>query len=93
LLLELASVIHGQGYSVQEAVIRGGPESPITEAHCSHAADLPQPPTNKRVIRFWLKGIHTGAKLVRGLREREQCGQEKGGVGRRRWLKGRRDDR
>jgi hypothetical protein len=30
LLLEIASIIHGQGLSVVEAVIRGGSESPIT---------------------------------------------------------------
>jgi hypothetical protein len=65
LLLEIASIIHGQGLSVVEAVIRGGSESPITPDMVSDAAAIPDPPSGRRVMRFWLKKGRRGQKLVR----------------------------
>lgn len=63
LLLEIASIIHGQGLSVVEAVIRGGSESPITPDMVSDAAAIPDPPSGRRVMRFWLKKGRRGQKL------------------------------
>jgi hypothetical protein len=58
-------VINGQGISVAQAIIRGGDENPITQAHLQELGDVPQPPSGKRVIQMWLKETHTGNKLVR----------------------------
>jgi len=64
LLLEIASIIHGQGLSVVEAVIRGGSESPIAPDMVSDPTTIPDPPAGRRVMRFWLK--RKGQKLEYG---------------------------
>lgn len=51
LLLEIASIIHGQGLSVVEGVIRGGSESPITPDMVSDPTQLPDPPAGRRTMR------------------------------------------
>lgn len=63
LLLQLASVMHGQGISVAEAVIRGGVDNPIPAELTQ--IELPDPPPGKRVLRFWVADIRDHAKLVR----------------------------
>eukprot|EP00877_Chromochloris_zofingiensis_P004294 jgi/Chrzof1/13866/Cz08g15160.t1 len=61
LLLQLASVMHGQGISVAEAVIRGGVDNPIPAELTQ--IELPDPPPGKRVLRFWVADIRDHAKL------------------------------
>jgi hypothetical protein len=51
LLLEIASIIHGQGLSVVEGVIRGGSESPITADMVSDQTQIPDPPLGRRTMR------------------------------------------
>lgn len=63
LLLEIASIIHGQGLSVVEAVIRGGSESPITPDMVTDPQSIPDPPLGRRVMRFWLKKGRKGSQL------------------------------
>ena len=43
LLLELTSVLHGQGIAIREAVIRGGDDSPIDAALASRVPSVPVP--------------------------------------------------
>lgn len=64
LLLEIASIIHGQGLSVVEGVIRGGSESPITADMVSDQTQIPDPPLGRRTMRFWLQKGRLGQKLA-----------------------------
>lgn len=78
--MDIASIIHGQGLSVVEGVIRGGSESPIDPGLISNPSALPDPPLGRRVMRFWLKKGRKGAKLVRHNRA-EGGGGAEGGAG------------
>eukprot|EP00879_Flechtneria_rotunda_P018697 GHRR01019620.1.p1 GENE.GHRR01019620.1~~GHRR01019620.1.p1 ORF type:complete len:295 (+),score=56.85 GHRR01019620.1:1279-2163(+) len=63
LLLELSSLIHGQGLHICEAVVRSGSENPIPCSLVSNPDAIPEPLPGKRVMRFWLKEGRSGNKL------------------------------
>jgi hypothetical protein len=66
LLLDLASVIHGMGVSIEEGVIRSS--GPRVAAGTRHLKDDPiaalaEPPAGRRAMRFYLTSPATGGQL------------------------------